>query len=211
MTIASSVSTTNPSSIWNCPGIDSGPNFFWCGNETAVRPCQSHSNVPKIQTVQDWAQYAEASVLGHPSMTSAQVANPTTAGIYNSLTATTSVESLPGLRTSITILSTLTASTSASAPSRTPSHGTPTSTTIGASIGVPLGAMMVGLLGLLFWRQSRQNRIGQKERLGSDDNLQQGRTSACTVKRGSRQELRDIQIPWQADDSACKNEMPVYT
>lgn len=79
------------------------------------------------------------------------------------------------------------------------------------SVGVPLGVAVIGILGLLLWRQSRKTHVRRQQSPSSDVHAQSNQISDVPRSRENRRELLDTQIPYELDRAAGKVEMPVYT
>ncbi|KAK0516027.1 hypothetical protein JMJ35_002061 [Cladonia borealis] len=192
--------------IWNCPGINSGPRFNWCGDTNKVDACQSEANISNTQS--SFPTFTTVSILGFPPLTltsSSPIASPAT--IQNSITVATQVALVSG--TTMTQFSTMAASTMASRPSQHPDQETKQASAIGAGIGVPLGVAAIGFLGLLFWRETKRRSMNKHQILSAGNGNAQGGwpfANQATQKRGA--ELLDTQTPWELDHRTGIVEMP---
>ena len=179
-----------------------------------MAPCQT-----AITGSASFLEYTSGTILGLAGVTPASSTQAaTTTADLNS--PTVSVDPVPAsvastaspatILTATAPTATLPASvsTTASDPSQAPHQAPKTATAIGAGIGVPLGIAVVGVLGLLFWRELRRKDTTRPSRLDLANTSSGFRSSQISGGQGSPREVPDSQIPWELDYRAEMTELP---
>ena len=172
--------------LWMRPNVDS----FWCGTDDAT-VCQNQSGARASLIPYPGG----GSILGLASVSSTQT-NTMTAGIDTLFTGITSPASR-GISAS-----------AIATPSQPPQRTVRTATAIGACIDVPLGIAVVGLIGSIFWKESRRRGMERPTKLKPGNKSSESAINQDSHGGGESRELADAQVPWELDHRVMRAELP---
>ena len=183
LTVTLTVYANRSANLWMCPPINHGASAWWCGDSLQATPCQNISSG-------HFVSYTGGSVLGFPPLTafaSAQTPGATIAHGISPATATETPTSQPS-------------AAGLAAPSS--NHNGNTAIAIGVGVGVPLGVAAIGLLGFLFWRESRRRPTRGRTPGLNSQSVVYGDSSPRFLHEGEwRGELQDSQAVRELDQS----------
>lgn len=179
-----------------CP--NSGPydnRTWWCGTSNAT-PCATTDL--ETSPLASFIQIVPGTLLGLAPLTPSTRAQSAATSTAVPVSTSNSAANPTSTASAIAI---------GAKSSQTPRSTAATATAIGAGVGVPLGLAVVGLLGFLFWRESRRKERVAPYQAVNDDKSSTDQVVQWRNDQGQTNELADNQLPSQADHAAVKVEL----